>query len=304
MTAPAPFPASVAASAQCRVVVANQVVADIVHAIGADDVELIVVGAAGGDPHHVEPTPADVTKIARANLVIQIGLGLDRSIGKLHTSSGSTGLLVVVGEGLATTESHGHAHDHGAEQGVEHDDVAHAVDPHIWHDPSKVQVLNERICAALVSARPDRAPEIRGRSALLATKLTALDEWINSQVARIPGTRRTLVTTHDGLAYFGEKYGFRVVAVEIGGDHEGGADPPPSKLLTLVRALQETQSSVIFGDAAHPSRIAATVAREAKVQLVERLYLDTLIPTATKPGTAYLETMRSNVNTIVGALSE
>ncbi|NDG62184.1 MAG: zinc ABC transporter substrate-binding protein, partial [Planctomycetes bacterium] len=187
---------------------------------------------------------------------------------------------------------HDHNHDHGSS----------AVDPHIWHDPSQVRILNERICAALVAVRPTSAESFRSRSLELDTQLVKLDQWIKAQVQLIPESKRLLVTTHDGLQSFGNRYGFRVVGIEMTSD---GADVAPSQLIKMVNALRETKSAVVFGDAAHHSRIAATVAREANVRLIETLRLDSLLQTpSAEQGKAYLETMRLNVNTIVKALQD
>ena len=310
-------------SSQIKVVAGNDVVADLVRAIAGQDVELFVVGQAGGDPHHYEPTPADAKKIESANLVIEFGLGLDRAMGKLHRSTGSKAKLLVVAEGMgkagdatraddahdvAHDHAHDDAHDHAHDQDHDHaHDHAHAhastaVDPHIWHDPSKVRILNERVCAALVEVVPNSAANFRSRSLELDSQLVKLDEWIKAQVLLIPESKRLLVTTHDGLRSFGERYGFRVVGIEMTSQ---GADVAPSQLIKMVNALRETKSSVIFGDAAHPSRIATTVAREANVRILETLRLDSLLqPPAATHGNAYLETMRSNVNMIVEALQK
>ena len=290
-------------SSQIKVVAGNDVVADLVRAIAGQDVELFVVGQAGGDPHHYEPTPADAKKIESANLVIEFGLGLDRAMGKLHRSTGSKAKLLVVAEGMGKAgdatradDAHDVAHDHA------HAHASTAVDPHIWHDPSKVRILNERVCAALVEVVPNSAANFRSRSLELDSQLVKLDEWIKAQVLLIPESKRLLVTTHDGLRSFGERYGFRVVGIEMTSQ---GADVAPSQLIKMVNALRETKSSVIFGDAAHPSRIATTVAREANVRILETLRLDSLLqPPAATHGNAYLETMRSNVNMIVEALQK
>ena len=289
--------------AAIKVVAGNEVVADLVRAIAGQDVELFVLGQ-GADPHHYEPTPADAKKIESADLVLEFGLGLDRAMGKLHRSTGSKAKLLVVAEGLAKKGSDaavtGHA-DH-ADHDHNHDHGSSAVDPHIWHDPAQVRILNERMCAALVAVRPASAESFRSRSLELDTQLVKLDEWIKAQVLLIPESKRLLVTTHDGLQSFGNRYGFRVVGIEMTSD---GADVAPSQLIKMVNALRETKSAVVFGDAAHHSRIAATVAREANVRLIETLRLDSLLqPPAAEQGKAYLETMRLNVNTIVKALQD
>jgi ABC-type Zn uptake system ZnuABC Zn-binding protein ZnuA len=225
-------------------------------------------------------------------------------MGKLHRSTGSKAKLLVVAEGLAKKGSDAAVTDHAdhADHDHNHDHGSSAVDPHIWHDPAQVRILNERMCAALVAVSPASAESFRSRSLELDTQLVKLDEWIKAQVLLIPESKRLLVTTHDGLQSFGNRYGFRVVGIEMTSD---GADVAPSQLIKMVNALRETKSAVVFGDAAHHSRIAATVAREANVRLIETLRLDSLLqPPAVEQGKAYLETMRLNVNTIVKALQD
>lgn len=293
--------------APLKVAVANGVIADILRTIGGDDIELVVLGGAQSDPHHYEPTPADAKKIADAELVVQFGLGLDVSVARLHASTESKGRLLVVAEGLGSPSGAGQNDGHQGHDHAHHAHDAHdaAVDPHIWHDPSKVQLLNARLCAALVEARPNDAEAFKARSRVFDEQLVQLDLWIKGQVQGIPSSKRVIVTTHDGLRYFAHRYGFQLVGIEMMGGGVAQTDPSPKELIKMVHALQAAKCSVVFGDSAHPSRIAATVAREANVRLIETLRLDGLLPPpAAEAGKAYLETMRANVKTIVEALHE
>ena len=62
-----------------RVVATTSVVADWVENIGGEHVEVFSVVPAGSDPHGFQPGARDVTKIADADLVLSIGLGLEGS---------------------------------------------------------------------------------------------------------------------------------------------------------------------------------------------------------------------------------
>ncbi|MSR69294.1 MAG: zinc ABC transporter substrate-binding protein [Phycisphaerales bacterium] len=300
-------------SAPLKVVAANPVVTDILRSVGGGDIELVVVGA-GGDPHHYEPTPADAKQIASADLVVQFGLGLDLALARLHASTESKGRLLVVADGLGTQTSghtHDHEHDHAGEIHGGHDAPAanksesSGVDPHIWHDPTKVQILNVRLCAALVALRPQLAETFGARSRALDAQLAQLNQWIKAQVQALAAAKRVIATTHDGLRYFADRYGLQVIGIEMMSGKISQTDPSPKELLKMVQALQAAKCAVVFGDSAHPSRVAATVAREANVRLVESLRLDGLAqPPAVEAGKAYLETMRANVKTIVEALNE
>ena len=62
-----------------RVVATTSVVADWVENIGGEHVEVFSVVPAGADPHGFQPGAQDVAKIADADLVLSIGLGLEDS---------------------------------------------------------------------------------------------------------------------------------------------------------------------------------------------------------------------------------
>ena len=62
-----------------RVVATTSVVADWVENIGGEHVEVFSVVPAGSDPHGFQPGAQDVAKIADADLVLGIGLGLEGS---------------------------------------------------------------------------------------------------------------------------------------------------------------------------------------------------------------------------------
>ena len=62
-----------------RVVATTSVVADWVENIGGEHVEVFSVVPAGSDPHGFQPGAQDVAKIADADLVLSVGLGLEGS---------------------------------------------------------------------------------------------------------------------------------------------------------------------------------------------------------------------------------
>jgi anchored repeat ABC transporter substrate-binding protein len=55
-------------AAAVRVVTTTEILADLVRAVGGDRVQVDSIVPSGGDPHSYEPTPADATKVARADV--------------------------------------------------------------------------------------------------------------------------------------------------------------------------------------------------------------------------------------------
>ena len=60
-----------------QVVTTNNIVADWVRNVGGDTVEVFSLLPVGADPHNFQPGARDVTRIADADLVLSVGLGLE-----------------------------------------------------------------------------------------------------------------------------------------------------------------------------------------------------------------------------------
>ena len=68
-----------AAGPAVLVVTTTNIMADWVENIGGDDVEVFSLAPVGADPHAFQPGAQDVAKVADADLVLSVGLGLEES---------------------------------------------------------------------------------------------------------------------------------------------------------------------------------------------------------------------------------
>ena len=74
-----PAMATIAAPEAVRVVVTTNIMADWVENVGGEGVEVFSIVPLGADPHTFQPGAQDVARIADANLVLSVGLGLEES---------------------------------------------------------------------------------------------------------------------------------------------------------------------------------------------------------------------------------
>ncbi len=97
-----------------------------------------IVDGSRGDPHDVEPTPADRAAIEDADVVITNGLGYDAWADDALAAASSKPAVVVAGEVT------------GQETGA---------NPHAWYDPTIVREAAVAITQALQEASPTEAEE-------------------------------------------------------------------------------------------------------------------------------------------------
>ena len=209
------------------------------------------------------------------------------------------------GDDHADEDGDDHAHDEDgddhADEGGHHDHAHGEFDPHFWMSPVVVKEAVHTIEERLSEIAPASASLFHERAEAYTAKLDELDTWIVERVATIPAHDKLLVTTHDALGYFADRYGFRIVGTVLPG---GGTQiaPSPTELAELAELITTLGIGVVFTEAQLSDALTITLAQEAGASVVRGLVPGSLGLEGTPSGT-YLGMMRHNVEVIVGGLS-
>ena len=280
-------PALVAAAAEpaaapvLKVVATFSILADMAREVGGPAVEVSALVGPNADAHVYEPTPADVRRVARADVVVTNGLRFEGWINRLIASSGYRGKVVVASAGIVPLQLDGGA------------------DPHAWQNLANGQRYAETIRAALVAAAPRRSAEINERAAAYQERLIALDQDTRSRINALPESRRRVITSHDAFGYFAAAYGVRFIAPR---GWTTGSEPSAETVARIVRQARETQASALLVENISDPRLIERIAREAQVKVGGEIYSDALSP----PGTAadtYIHMFEHNVRTLLDAMT-
>ena len=251
----------------------------------------------GVDPHGYEPTPQDVASVARARLIVVNGAGLESFITKLISNAGGDRPLVEASAGLTSrTAREGEVLEGGAiaaGPGAE-------PDPHFWMDPVMTVRYVQNIRDALSRVDPAGEKTYGANADAYIKQLRDLDAWIADQVAAIPSEKRLLVTNHESLGYFADRYGFHIVGTVIP-SVSSEASPTARQLARLVDGLKKAGAPAVFLEVGGNPQLARQVAQEAGIRVVTELYTHSLTDSS-GPAPTYLDMMRYNVKTIVEAL--
>ena len=100
-------------------------------------------------------------------------------------------------------------------QRVDLDDDGNARDPHVWFDPVRVSDVLPQIAQRLVDELNIEADAVDSCLRAYQAELAAVDAEIAEMVGQIPERDRNLVTSHDSLGYFADRYGFDVIGTVI-----------------------------------------------------------------------------------------
>jgi len=130
----------------------------------APDAEVTVLARAIEDPHYLSPTPALMAKVGRADLYVEVGLGLELWSERLLDGAGNP--KIRVGQSGYVRATKGISPLQVPEQLTRaQGDLHPGGNPHVWLDPLNSIVAAKNISAGLSRVDPDNAADYAKRSA-------------------------------------------------------------------------------------------------------------------------------------------
>ena len=255
----------------------------------------------GVDPHDFEPSARDVETLTNADFIVANGLhfesGLDSALEQLREAGRPIFYAIDhVTARLMTGDDDGHDHGHeddtakdGAADGDGHDHGA--IDVHVWTSPATLVDMVEPLAAELGAAL---SVDLTTAATALTASLNALDSEILDLLAKLPDCE--LVTGHNELGYFAERYGCEVIGTVIPSSTTT-AEASAGQLAELKKVIAERSAPVIVTSLGTPRAVAEQIARESGVKVVE------LSTHVMGDAESYGEFMRRLATTIASALT-
>jgi zinc/manganese transport system substrate-binding protein len=277
-----PF-ATMAADAPQRplqVVASFSILADMVREVAGDVAVVTALVGPDADAHVYEPTPADVKRVAAADLVIVNGLRFEGWMERLVRVSGYKGKLVVATQGITPRKLSG------------------ADDPHAWQSLANAKQYVENIRKALVAAVPAQANAINARATAYLQRIEALDQKARADFNAIPEARRRVITSHDAFGYLAQAYGITFLSPQ---GWTTNAEASAADVAKVIRQIKTQKANALFVENITDPRLIQRIAKEAGVAMGGTLYSDAL----SLPGTeadSYLKLMAHNIGLLAGAL--
>lgn len=245
---------------------------------------------AGVSVHAYEPSAEDAAAIARAAVVVEVGLGLE---GPLNTvvrrrAAKDARFEWASVAGIEIGDDH-HGHAHAPDEPCPHDHSG--PDAHLWVDPVLMHDLAAPLATALERAGIAGAT---ARAGVLREQAARIDAEYRERLAPFAG--RAIVTQHDAWSRLAERYGLRVVEVLL---PRGSIEPTSADLADVAEALRSAGVAGVFTEPQFDPRPAQRLAELGGVRVgvidplgdgdwpaVMRRNLDELVRVLSAPDTA------------------
>ncbi|MEA2920407.1 MAG: zinc/manganese transport system substrate-binding protein [Bradyrhizobium sp.] len=272
--------APVRAQDRLSVVASFSILGDFVKNVGGDRVGVATLVGPEGEVHVYTPAPADAKKIADAKLLVINGLGLEGWLPRLLQASGSKAPIITASKGIAPLK------------------LGSDADPHAWQSVANARIYVANIRDALAAADPAGNEIFRANAQSYLTKLDVLERDVREAIARIPGPRRKVISTHDAFGYFAAAYGIEFIA-PLGVSTESEASA--RDIAGIITQVKTAKIPAVFLENISDPRLIRRISAETGARIGGTLYSDSLTDEKGQAPT-YIDMVRHNIKTLTSAL--
>ena len=258
----------------------------------------LLLPAGSGCPHDYAMTPNDRRRLAKADVLVMNGLGLEGFLGhaaKRHSLLKPGASIVIAARdlsGILPSESSCGGHSHSS-----HGDDACSANPHIFAAPSMMANMARSIVSQLAQFDTANAARYRANGADIVGRLEALAAECRNSGEKL--NAHAVIAQHNIFDYLARDMGLRVEAHIQPHD---GQEPSARGMLDLVRLIRAKHVSAVIVEPQYPARAGRTLAAETGIPCIS------LNPAANGPDELndplswYESIMRENLRTLEQAL--
>ena len=251
------------AVAAIDIVAATPELADIAKQVGGDKVSVYSIAKPNQDYHMIEPRPSDVARIARADMVVRVGLDLDLWLDALMNAAGNPKVRrgtpghVDASVGIAKLEvpreqitgASGDIHVYG--------------NPHYFYDPENGKIIAHNVLEGLIRVSPGNKSLFQSNYERFAKEIDRRTEAWQKELAPFKG--RPVVTYHKSAVYFLRRFGLK----DFGQlEPRPGIPPSASHVSGLIRRIKDEHVTAMAVESIYPRRFPDLITRETGVKHV------------------------------------
>lgn len=260
------------------------VLADLAGNVAGDHLRVSSITRVGAEVHGYDPTPGDVARARRADLVLDNGLGLETWFAQFV--DGLDAPHVVVSEGVDVLDITGDAY-------------AGRPNPHAWMSPVEAQTYVTNIADAFADLDPTHAADYRANAAAYATELQQVHDELTTALAAVPPAQRALVTCEGAFSYLARDAGLTEHYIwPVNAEQQA----TPRQIAAVIDAVRADHVPAVFCESTVSDAPMRQVAEATGATLGGTLYVDSLSE-PDGPVPTYLDLLRHDVRVIVDGLT-
>nr|WP_240789291.1 metal ABC transporter substrate-binding protein [Synechococcus sp. BS56D] len=268
-----------------RVLTTFTVLADLARQVAGDRLDVQSITRIGAEIHGYEPTPSDIERASRADLIVENGLGLERWAQRYIAAAGDVP-TVTLSKGMEPIL-------------IEADAYAGKPNPHAWMSPKRAQVYVDRLVEAFSNLDPAGRSTFQQNGAAYKQRLQALDQELGQALAGIPAHQRVLVTCEGAFSYLARDYGLEEAYLW---PVNAESQITPRRMVQLIETVRARQVPAVFCETTVSDKAQREVARASGARFGGSFYVDSLSE-PDGPAGSLIDLQRHNVRLLIEGLN-
>ena len=260
--------------------------------------EIVLLVPPGAEAHSFEPTPQDLVRIERCNLLICNGGESEAWLETLlDGAEGGFRVLSMLDCVDALEEEHKEGmqrihEEEGGEDEIEYDE-------HVWTSPRNAEAICRAICAELCALDPEGEALYRQNCGDYCAKLEELDAAFRTIVAEAKGNC-LIFADRFPARYFVEEYGLDYFAAFPGCADD--TEPSARTVAFLIDRVRETQTPAVLYIEYSNQKMADVICEDTGCRKLLFHTCHTVSAEDLKGGASYLDLMWANTESVKEAL--
>ncbi len=261
------------------------VLADLVQNVAGDKAIVTSIVKPGAEIHSYEPTPSDLERAKDADLILDNGLNLERWADRFYTNLPKVSRKTL-STGVKTID-------------ITEDAYQGKPNPHAWMSPQNALIYIENTRQALSELDPQNAITYKQNAAIYSAKLQKLDQRLKATIAKLPESKRHLVTCEGAFPYLARDYGLKEHYLWAVNSEQQAT---PKQIIRTIEAVKTNQIPAVFCESTVNDKAQRQVAKESGATFAGTFYVDSLSPPE-GPAPTYLQLLDHNITQLLQALT-
>lgn len=260
------------------------VLADIAQNVAGEKLTIESVTKTGAEIHGYEPTPGDIRRAGKADLILDNGLGLEAWFEKFVQDIDAP--HVVVSDGIKVVD-------------IAEDKYKDLPNPHAWMSPTNVQIYVDNMVEAFKDLDPANAAHFEANGAAYKEKLQAVQDELVQDLSVLPANQRALVSCEGAFSYLArdagltEKYIWAVNAEQ---------QATPQQIAGAIDFVRANNVPAVFCESTVSAAPMERVVEATDAAFGGTLYVDSLSE-PDGPVPTYLDLIRHDAKVIAEGLT-
>ena len=260
------------------------VLADLARNVAGDRLRVASIVKPGAEIHGYQPTPSDIERASKADLIVENGLGLELWAQRFTAAAGDVP-TITLSEGMDPLL-------------ITEDAYSGKPNPHAWMSPQRTMAYVDHLERAFSQLDPAGAEVYATNALAYKAKLQALDDELRATIDALPTQQRLLVSCEGAFTYLAADYGLEEAYLwPVNAESE----ITPKRMARLIDTVREREVPAIFCESTVSDKAQREVAAAAGARFGGTFYVDSL-SSPDGPAPTLLELQRHNVGLILKGL--